>query len=130
VVSGGSSTNGATWSAYSGAKQTGVPDSHNKLGVTAATITVSTTVVLPNSWLVMATSDNTGTITGGTGTTVRAEDSSRGGGIVDSNGSVGSGSQSLIVNSSGASAMTGVIASFAPVASATVKSGFFFSALR
>lgn len=114
-----------TATSYTGAKQTGQPDSSNTGFANSSTsITISTTVVTSGSWLVMATGDNNGGESGGTGTTVR--NSTNGNAISDSNGTVGTGSQSLQVTTAGSSNWAGIIASFAPVASATPNSNFFF----
>lgn len=82
---------------YTGAKQTGQPDSTAAATATAQTsLTVSTTVVLSNSWLVgVFRAGNR--VDPGTGTFERLEGVDMAVGLFDSNGTVGTGSQSLQV---------------------------------
>lgn len=109
-------------SSFSGAKQTGQPDSSNK-DYTASgisTITVNTTVVASDCWLVgifdCGGADTT--MAAGAGTTARYAPS--GGYNVlwgDSNGTVSTGSQGLTgQRGSGTSGMQGSVLSIAPVA--------------
>ncbi len=121
AVTGGSSETGSLWSAYSGAKQTGIPDSSAKNSGTSITTLTLTTTVVTTSWLVCTSSDANGAATAGSGTTQRAYNSSWGLGIYDSNGTVASGSRSLVISNS-SSNMGGVIASFAPAAAAFTPS--------
>lgn len=119
AVTGGGGTTGALWSSYSGASVTGVPDSSTDYSsVSGATKTISTTVVAANSWLVLTTADNTGNASAGSGTTQRAYNTSWALGIYDSNGTVGTGSQSLQITRGSAFNIYATIASFAPEASA------------
>lgn len=116
AVTGGTGVGGVS---YTGAKQTGQPDSSAVANNGAATsITLTTTVVASGCWLVCAVADGAGGETAGAGTTIRQTD---GNGLVlaDSNASVGTGSQSLIVNFS-STVNAGVIASFAPVPDAVI----------
>lgn len=88
-----------TWGtviSYSGVKQTGFPDSTaTGVGTTATTITASTTVVASNCWLTMTLPFwQANSSTAGTGTTIRGTQSNRA--MYDSNGTVGTGSQSLV----------------------------------
>jgi hypothetical protein len=100
---------------YSGAAQTGQPDSSAKnQAIAASSVTTSTTVVASNCWLVGAAGNAGGEMTAGTGTTRRAFDA--GGNVIgDSNGTVSTGSQSLQFNG-GVSNYAMVVASFAPAA--------------
>lgn len=98
---------------YTGALQSGQPDSSAVSNPANATsITLSTTVVKDNSWLVCVTADGAGSETAGAGTTIRQTDAN---GLVlaDSNGEVDAGSRSLIINWSGSQPNAGVIASIA-----------------
>lgn len=102
---------------YTGCSATGQPDSHNSSapgGGTTTPYTVSTTVVLSNCWLVGYFNSPSGfTFSGGTGTTVRSGTPFR---QVDSNATVGTGSQSLQVTwSGGADEMYAIVYSIAPV---------------
>lgn len=84
---------------YSGVAQTGQPDSSASTDYTSnqTLFTATTTVVLPNCWLVGGSNDNVGSgETGGSGTTQRQ--AAGGLTISDSNGTVGTGSQSLNTN--------------------------------
>jgi hypothetical protein len=86
-------------SSYTGAAQTGQPDS-SAVNITAGGTTpvvMTTTVVGSGTWLIGAEADGSGGETANAGTTVRKTD---GNGLVlaDSNGTVGTGSRSLSLN--------------------------------
>jgi len=88
---------------YSGAGTASQPDSFNTGSNSSTSLTVSTTVVNPNSWLVGIWTANSGSLSAGTGATARGADSGASGQIgatrfFDSNGTVGTGSQSMTVN--------------------------------
>lgn len=106
-------------SVYSGAKQTGQPDSHADSNGGASPQTGTTTVVASGCWLVMAASGESGSTGAGTGATLRAGDGFGGNinAIMDSNGTVGTGSQSLQATSAGNIAWN--IISIAPAAGAS-----------
>lgn len=98
---------------YAAAKQTGQPDSSaSATGI--ATLALTTTVVAANCWLACALRNRTagGTPTAGSGTTLRVS----GSGIssYDSNGTVGTGAQSLNVSAAGGNAILGYVVSMAP----------------
>lgn len=121
ITASASSILGASTS-FTGASQTGQPDSSNSNSGSAITsLTTSTTVVASNCWLVGIGGVSTGTPTGGSGTTIR--NSGFGVSTIDSNATVGTGSQSLILNNV-SSRMAAFIASFSPVgAGAATPSG-------
>lgn len=96
---------------YTGAAQTGQPDS-SITGTAATSLTLTTTVVASNCWLVGAWRTNVTTGTAGTGATQRQ--GSNGLYTADSNGVVGTGSQSMTYNTAGSNGYSGVMASFAP----------------
>lgn len=96
----------------------------------ATSLTVSTTVVAANCWLVGMMGDDSTAVSGGTGTVVRIADTGNASAFVDSNGTVGTGSQSLQVTWSGSHGAAGVIASIKPFVTVTVNSGFFFATSR
>lgn len=106
---------------YTGAAQTGQPDSTGNFtatGSSAASVTVSTTVVASNTWLVGGASENQGDIAAGAagaGTTYRGSAQFNMYGA-DSNGTVGTGSQSLVWGraSTGGAEIVGIIISLAP----------------
>lgn len=107
---------------YSGCAQTEAVDSHAKTtGSFSASTNVAstTTVVASNCWLVMGTSNGTGSPVAGSGTTLRLNNGGLGFGILDSNGTVGTGAQSLNwqVNV-GAGDYSMCIFSFAPMVAA------------
>lgn len=115
VTSSNAGTNGISQS-YTGAAQTGQPDSFNvnNNGTGTTSLTTSTTVVGANCWLVGGSSnDDGGTVGAGAGTTVRA-DNGQGHAMGDSNATVSTGSQSLIFTYPTAKLFKGIIASFAP----------------
>lgn len=103
-------------SSYTGVNQSSQPDSSAVTNpANASSITMTTTVVATGCWLVAVQADAAGGETAGSGTTIR-QTHPFGLTISDSNGTVGTGSQSLIINWSGTQPNAGVIASFYPVA--------------
>lgn len=101
---------------YTGAKQTGQPDSFaTNTTASATTITGTTTVVASNCWLVGCGQADGGTSSGGTGTTKRAQ---YGGfpqfALIDSNATVATGAQSLVLDGNLSAAMNIIVASIAP----------------
>lgn len=115
---------------YTGAAQTGQPDSSALYSATASTATMTTTVVASNCWTVGTLNAGSGsTFTPTTGTTVRVSLPSDVQFLLDSNGVVSTGSQSLGGSQSpNTPQFRGVIASIAPAGAATVNNGFFFAA--
>lgn len=102
---------------YTGASQTGQPDSSNTnfdVGAGVSTLSQSTTVVASNCWAVMVGfNDNGGSLTAGTGSTRRADGGS-GNAIFDSNTTVSTGAYSMAYSGgNGHYAMS--MASFTPV---------------
>lgn len=91
-------------------------DSSNSGAVSSTTLTLSTTVVASNCWLVSAARRlNNGTLSAGTGSTLR--DQANVANIVgDSNGTVGTGSQSMSWNLTESGPMAGFIVSIKPSA--------------
>lgn len=121
---------------YTGAKQTGQPDSSStQAATTVANLTMSTTTVADNSWAIMVVRWNSGGSSAGAGTTQRLSNSS---GLAmqfyDGNGpKTPAGSYSLNsinVNSPSADLVVGQMASFSPAAVVSVSSGFFMAAAR
>jgi len=109
---------GFQWAAYSGAKQSGQPDSYGVTNSgTGANMVVSTTVVASNSWLVggqinQGSQPSTPTIR------AYALRTSGGGQVLgDSNGTVGTGSQSLTFTLAN-SWRNGLVISIAPTTTA------------
>ncbi|MES2006896.1 MAG: hypothetical protein V4436_02175 [Patescibacteria group bacterium] len=114
---------------YTGAAQTGQPDSSGATAnvVPGTSCVISTTVVATGCWQIFSVSGfgNAGTISVGTNRFPGNGSGVTGG---DTNGTVGTGSQSVTV--SGASNQNaGTIVAIAPVA-AVINSGFFFAAAR
>jgi len=97
---------------YTGAKQTGQPDSSNTGTNNLTSITVSTTVVAANCWLFAVFRANVTTGSAGTGS--NQLQASNGLYIADSNGTVATGSRSMSYSNTGGSAWAAVIASFSP----------------
>lgn len=117
-------TGGTFWRSYSmyytGAKQTGQPDSSNT-GTSAAStaISVATTVVASDSWLVMMQKDATGGQTYSASnaiSTMRQAADDGGIAIADSNGSVSTGSQTGTLTNATALVHGGIAFSIAPAA--------------
>lgn len=100
---------------YTGAKQTGIPDSSAQNTATSANdITTTTTVVAANSWTILYERNTFGAATAGTGSTQRVS-SANGIGLFDSNGPLAAGAQSQQVQTVGHTPNWGTImASFAP----------------
>jgi len=102
--------NGAS---YTGVSQTGQPDSNNTGTADSTTLTISTTTVADNCWLVMGVKNTQSTPVAGTGTTRR--DTGGAAGILDSNGAKSpAGSYSLEETQTPSGQMGGIIASFSP----------------
>lgn len=112
----------STAMSHSGTNSTGQPDSFNT-GTTASgtTLAVSTTVVASNCWLLgYCAGDNGNNPGAGSGTTLRAvrgADAYVGG--LDSNGTVGTGSQTLNFTMPVTQAIGAIVFSIKPVASAS-----------
>lgn len=94
----------------------GQPDSNNNGTASAgASLTVSTTVVDANCWLVGMFNADATAMSAGTGTTAREVDTAQPGGLFDSNGTVGTGSQGLQVTMSPNRKIGGIVASITPL---------------
>lgn len=101
---------------YTGVDQTSPLDSSNTATTTGGNpFTFSTTVVATGCWLVCAGKTNGANPTAGTGTTNRVGNDA---GIFDSNGTVGTGSQSLSLSNGTGANLGFIIASFKPAAAA------------
>lgn len=108
----------AASASYTGVSQTGQPDSNTNKSSTSATMTMTTTVVASNCWLVGATSNFRAT-SASTGTTNRQQVAGDPFTISDSNGTVGTGSQSLVWTQSDGTISAQTIASFSPATGVT-----------
>jgi len=119
VSASGSVLIAALSSSYTGVLQSGLPDSSNtNSNASASSLTVSTTVVASGCWLAAYLRAAPGPAIAGTGTTDRVDDASTQL-FGDSNGTVGTGSQSLQVTQSSAGAINGLIVSIAPSSGAS-----------
>lgn len=123
TTTGGSTA--AVASSYTGAAQSGQPDSSAKNSYNSTSHTtwsLSTTVVAANSWVVAAMVNDSNAPTAGANTVMR-QNSASGNGFFDSNGAVAAGSQTLNFSFGSSGKQTGCIASFAPPAAgpSTVK---------
>ncbi len=107
---------------YTGGHQTTPIDSHvEAVAGSASSLTATTTVVASGCWLVGMGRSNISPVDAGTGTTERAQETDfNSGGLCDSNGTVGTGSQSLQITFGGSGQGTFVVASLAPAASGDV----------
>lgn len=112
------------WSLYSGVKQVTPDTSTSATQASLASITISTTTITDNAWLVGGVSNNFGTTVAGSGTTMRFS-SVRG--VGDSNSAKSpTGSYSLIFQGGSGSSNWGAgLISIAPSVDATTNSGFF-----
>lgn len=120
---------------YTGVSQTGQPDSVGGNSSTSGTnFPVSTTVVASNSWIMGAAIDlngEMGTSIAGTGTTYRTNQTGINMIGADSNGTVGTGSQTLNYGTAGGQLdAEGVTISLAPVASASSPQSILASLLQ
>lgn len=109
---------------YTGASQTGVPDSSAKATTIGTSLNQSTTTVADNSWVVGACITGATSITAGAGITSRSElDSANGSTLLgDSNGVKSpAGSYSMTFTNGAADSMGMVMASFKPVTVVTPK---------
>ena len=107
---------------YSGVKQTGFPDSTATNTAVGTTFTVTTTVVASNCWISMTCPGfNADTTSAGTGTTMRGTGVDSGRQQADSNGTVSTGSQSLVAVYNVSSTGYGSIVSFAPPGGAVIR---------
>lgn len=112
-------TLGGCSTSYTGVKQTGFPDSTgtaNSGGSNVTSQNVSSTVVASNCWQVLSARSMTAILSAGTSTTLRGYGympTNKYFAIMDSNGTVGTGSQTLQMTGS-SSKMGGVVASFEP----------------
>lgn len=123
-VSGGTYTHSGLSTSYNGAAQTAQPDSSARTQTTTqTTVTQATTVVASNCWLVGIISQGHGNYTSlGAGTTLR-ERGNLFGTLVDSNGTVGTGSQSLSITYPGSASSCAIVASFRPSTTISYDTG-------
>lgn len=110
-----SATIGGCAASYAMVKQSGQPDSFNDgTAISASSIAISTTVVLPQCWLIsLCDTALVGLSSAGTGTTQRATDTHTMN-LGDSNGTVSTGSQSMTWTGGPGEDFVQIIASFAP----------------
>lgn len=103
---------------YTGVKQTGQPDSSaTPSGGSATSFAASTTVVASGCWLISTARNPSAGSGAGAGTTARGDFATAAGpGFGDSNGTVGTGSQSMTWTTSPADVWNSVIFSIAPTA--------------
>lgn len=107
---------------YSGASQTGIPDNSTTHTEINQTVDTSLTTVADNCWTVLAAQCNTGTLSAGSGTTIRGNKGVPFSmGMFDSNGIIHpAGNSTLeVTTSAGAAGFGTIMASFAPVGAVT-----------
>lgn len=113
---GTASANMVALGSYSGVSQAGTLDSSaNGFSASATTINATTTVVAANSWLISEISNNGGNVTIGGGSSVTRQHAFAQY-YGDSNGAVGTGSQTITWTFSGATQWNWYVASIAPFA--------------
>jgi len=100
---------------YTGARQSGQPDSKaTNTGSSVTTLTFTTTTVADNCWMILAVGASNGGLTASTGSFLRRIGTNTGSAIFDSNSALTpAGSKSMIVNCT-SGAINGIIASFSP----------------
>lgn len=115
VVSGSSAYITGYSSSYTGGHQTTPIDSFSVTTTGSADpLTGTTTVVAANCWLIGTGRSVVSPVAAGASTTARAQETDfNSGGMYDSNGTVGTGSQSLQINPAGAGAGCLIVASLA-----------------
>lgn len=125
VITGGNHYWTGFATSYTGVDQSTPIDSSAVVTTAGATsITTSTTVVASNCWLAGGGRSAGANVTAGTGTTNRAQETDfHSGGMYDSNGTVGTGSQSLQITWTGSSPGTFIVASLAPSGGAAAAWG-------
>ncbi len=107
---------------YTGAAQSGQPDAFTvATPANTASFSQSATVVATGCWLMAGSKNDGGAASAGSGTTARVN-AATGISMMDSNGTVSTGSQSLVTTFGGSVNWVGLIASFKPVAAG---GGFF-----
>lgn len=121
VITASSGSVGGAGISYTGAKQTGQPDSSNTKaqGSSEATMAIATTVVASNCWEIATSCDNQGS--GGTGLNGAVVKQTSGQGMIfgDSNAIVSTGSQTITFDFAGANGTYGAVA--ASIASAATS---------
>lgn len=99
---------------------------NSKTTIGSTSFNIPTTVVASNSWLLAGVQDNAGNSTAGSGTVKRSALSAGfGQQCYDSNGTVGTGSQSLNMNNAGSASWDGVIISIKPYVAPVVARPYF-----
>lgn len=117
---------------YTGTKTSSFPDSSaSPTGTSATTFAPSTTVVGTGAWLVTCTANNQNNALGAGAGTVGRQGVFDNGNLTayvlsDSNGTVGTGSQSLNITSGSAATWQGIIASFIPPSTVQPSFGYFW----
>lgn len=129
-LSTGGTRSGFVVASYTGVAQSGQPDSFaTPAQVSSSPYSLPTTVIATGCWLVGGVVGNgTGSVSAGASTTLRNGVSvvaSTSLGLLDSNGTVGTGSQSLNATLTGITNMIGAVMSLAPIV--TVNSGAFMN---
>jgi hypothetical protein len=118
----GSNNLSGSSASYTGVKQTGQPDGSavlNSGGSSVASKTFTNTVTASNCWQILGLRTMVQVWSAGSGTLLRQNGYNTYNQIYDSNGTVGTGSQSLIASGT-SDKVGGIIASFAPVVSSTL----------
>lgn len=113
---------GYIWSAYSGAAQSGQPDSAVDAGSSTTTaFGMTTTVVAANSWVICGfTNQGIAPSSYTNGTSRQFVTPNVGEGIVDSNGALSAGAYTITVNQT-SQLISGIAASFKPAVDATTS---------
>lgn len=102
-------------SSYNGVKQTSQPDSSNTRNVSGTNSgNISTTIVAANCWTIAVAKASSSAITGGVNATVRATGDNNEHAILDSNGPLQPGSNTMNFTSAANAEWNEIIASFAP----------------
>jgi len=99
---------------YAGVSQTGMPDAFGNNQTTATSISKAITVVASNCWIVANLRESAGAAATWSNAITTELRASSGGHFADSNGTVGTGSQTTTCTFGGAVAMSMEVASFAP----------------
>lgn len=106
---------------YTGVNQSVTPDSVNNLStVTSAPVTATNTVVASGCWLFNTVYSGGSATTAGTGAFLRQQGSNVTIAAFDSNGTVGTGSQSMTITTGGSTTIAWIQTSFKPSGGATV----------
>ncbi len=96
---------------YTGVTQSGIPDGHDKNTASSVTTITKSITTTGTDWIIAVGKSSTGTVSAGSGTTLRIGDSG-GFGLFDSNSDKAAGSNSLTINNGVSANMAMILGGF------------------